>query len=351
MDQIEAARKAHSSIGKYQQGLKFDLKSSPIILNKPRHHILHPVGSSSENASSILLKNISSEDLHSLKEKGLVSKNYNYETEERSIPGRLWEEWGDHELLMQELEIGWVPSSKWDTIPLYQHHADIEGRTPTHIEALEVAKIRGYSIPQEYLQKNDISRSEFLAYRASHDLILNHYCHTLGYNANFPEWKEKLIFFTGQFIIPDPLNKNKTPYIIDQLWVVRTSNTQVRLIGLEIDGEYHFQSEENILRDRERDIKLAATGYEIYHVAGWWCRIDPMRVIHEFLQTAGIFPDAINKLIGCHWQSIDDYRCGICNQPIVRHEGNWFEQIEHRNSIVIAHPSCAENYCPSDYYD
>lgn len=35
VDQIEAARKAHSSIRKYQQGLGFDLNSSPIILNKP----------------------------------------------------------------------------------------------------------------------------------------------------------------------------------------------------------------------------------------------------------------------------------------------------------------------------
>jgi hypothetical protein len=125
----------------------------------------------------------------------------------------------------------------------------------------------------------------------------------------------------------------------------------VRLIGLEIDGEHHFQSEENILRDRERDLKLAAMGYEMYHVAGWWCRIDPIRVIHEFLQSAGIFPDAVSKLKGSHWQSIDEYKCGICHQPIVRHEDYWFQKIKYRDSIVIAHESCVKDYRAGNYYD
>ena len=246
---------------------------------------------------------------------------------------------------MEELEIGWMPRYKWSRIPLFQHHADLEGKSPTCINALEVAKNRGYYVPEEYLSQNNyISYSEFLAYRAAYDLILN-YSLNLGYNILRANWKEKLMFFTGQFIIPDPLNKNKTPYIIDQLWVIRTSKTQVRLIGLEIDGEHHFQSEENILRDRERDLRLAAMGYEMYHVAGWWCRIDPIRVIHEFLQSAGIFPDAVSKLKGSHLQSIDEYKCGICHQPIVRHNDHWFHQIKYRDSIVIAHESCAENYC------
>jgi hypothetical protein len=102
-------------------------------------------------------------------------------------------------------------------------------------------------------------------------------------------------------------------------------------------------------RDIKRDVMLAAKGYEIYHVAGWWCRIDPYRVICEFLNASGIFPNAQKYILGNHFESTSDYVCELCHEPMVRWDVDWIQRAELYEQEFIVHRSCAEKISEGYY--
>jgi very-short-patch-repair endonuclease len=64
------------------------------------------------------------------------------------------------------------------------------------------------------------------------------------------------------------LEEWKSPYLLDQLWIMLYPDRKVRLVCLEVDGEVHLEPEKRA-SDRRRAVMLAAMGYEIYRVAGW----------------------------------------------------------------------------------
>jgi hypothetical protein len=83
-----------------------------------------------------------------------------------------------------------------------------------------------------------------------------------SYVDQYESFRSSLCQLTGQFIVPDPLEEWKAPYLLDQLWIMLYPNRKVRLIGLEVDGEVHLEPEQRD-KDRKRDVMLAAMGYEI----------------------------------------------------------------------------------------
>jgi len=162
-----------------------------------------------------------------------------------------------------------------------------------------------------------------------------------SYKDLFISFKSSLCQLTGQFIVPDPLEEWKAPYLLDQLWIMLYPDRKVRLIGLEVDGEVHLEPEQRA-RDRRRDVMLAAMGYEIYRVAGWWCRIDPFRVICEFLSASNLLPDANQRPVTSRFQTINDYVCDYCGNPLYRRDEDWIEEIEYEGRSVIMHGGCVE---------
>jgi hypothetical protein len=129
--------------------------------------------------------------------------------------------------------------------------------------------------------------------------------------------------------------------LLDQLWIMLYPNRKVILVGLEVDGEVHLEPEQRA-KDRRRDVMLAARGYEIYRVAGWWCRIDPYRVVCEFLSASNLLPDAQKRLATSRFQTIDDYICDYCGNPLSRWDEEGIQEVEHEGQNLVVHWCCAE---------
>lgn len=339
MDEIERARRAHSSIPEL-------LKTSPIILRKPDTQILHTIAP--EYTFTGIHENWDSQQIElallmkSLSGKRLVLNNPFPDKAELDFKDR-WFEGGDHELLKEIMKAGRIPlgwSESW-----------LPSNPRTLQQALLIAKKRGYNVPEKFIETSgNVTYSESEAFYAAYMLV----------SGNFTSWREDSILgdrrdllsiwneqrssvcqLTSQFIVPDPLDNNKTPYFLDQLWVYATSEQQVRLIGLEIDGEVHLDDESQ-KRSKTRDTMLAAMGYEIYHMAGWWCRIDPYRVVCEFLNASGIFPNAQNYILGHEYENIYDYKCQICHEYMVRWDIDSILETNIHDEYVLAHRECVE---------
>lgn len=346
MDEIEQARKAHVSVPE-------QLKTSPIVLRQPETQILHAI--SPESTFGGIPEDWSTDDIgamlfhKALSGKRLAEKNLIPDKTEMEFKEK-WFDGGDHDLLKEIMKAGRVPlawSESWSP-----------SNPRTLQQALSVAKNRGYSVPEKFLENsNKVSYSESEAFYAAYMLVSGNF---LGWrdDANIGDrwevisrWntqRSSVCQLTSQFIVPDPLDNNKTPYFLDQLWIYATSEQQVRLIGLEIDGEVHLD-EQSQKRSIKRDAMLAAKGYEIYHVAGWWCRIDPYRVICEFLNASGMFPNAQKYILGHEYKFIHDYVCQICHEPMVRWDIDWIEKIEFYEQEVMAHRQCAEKVAEGYY--
>ena len=112
----------------------------------------------------------------------------------------------------------------------------------------------------------------------------------------------------------------------------------MRVICLEIDGEAHIR--ESWAEAEARDEDLAALGYEVYHVAGWWCRVDSYRVICEFLAESGIHSEAVGWLHGSSLKRIDDYVCARCEKPMNRWGDNWIQEAFVHGARVPVHRGC-----------
>lgn len=298
--------------------LGFNLNDSPIILRKPLEKITHQINEELNlSAESVIRSTI-----------------------------------GDHNTLRQCLNINFseIPEiiDKYDRIAKFLNNCN----PPTHIDALRRADEIGYRVPKSYLKGTDVSYGEKEAYYAAWMMAsLNWYPGDLLTRSYWEEWRnsvyQKIKFFTAQFIVPQfsSLEQYKyTPYIIDQLWIVRESDSTVRLIGLEIDGEHHLETDEQKERDNQRDERLANMGYEMYHVAAWWCRVDPYRVISEILKATDITPRISEHFYYSNFKSINDYKCDFCQNLVVRYEQSDLVVIEHNRHRLKAHKSCSANY-------
>lgn len=346
MDEIEQARKAHASVPE-------QLKTSPIVLRQPETQILHTL--SPESTFGGIPEDWTSDEIgamlfhNALSGKRLAEKNPIPDKTEMEFKEK-WFSGGDHDLLKEIMKAG--------RIPLAWRESWSPSRPRTLKDALSVAKRRGFSVPDKFLidsEKTSYSESE--AFYASYMLVSGNFLGWHGNSSIGDAWdvarrwgniRSSICQLTCQFIVPDPIEDNKTPYFLDQLWIYATPDDQIRLIGLEIDGEVHLD-EQVRKRDIKRDAMLAAKGYEIYHVAGWWCRVDPYRVICEFLNASGLFPNAQKYILGHHFKSTSDYVCELCHEPMVRWDIDWIMQTELYEREYLVHRSCAEKVSEGYY--
>lgn len=323
MDEIEKAWIAHKSIAA-------DLKSSKIILSHTKEKILNTITTENFNRSSSKIDNINFT---------LISDAEREEFEELV---NQWSLGGHHELLMEILEKKIIPKD-W-------HEKRHIGHPPTLKYAQERALGIGHRVPQKYIKEDRNSYSENEAYHAA-QMIVRGDCRFLD-SINFLNLrgflKHRFRQLTGQFIIPDPTDPKKTPYFIDQLWIASEPNpknindkaTNIRLICLEIDGEPHL-TKESQKKQEYRDFKLNEMGYEVYHLAGWWCRIDPYKAICAFLSEAGLVPNIDNDFSFSIF-SISDYICNHCEKPMVRWDVDWIQVVENEfGKKEFLHKLCA----------
>ena len=333
-DRISRAINAHTSV-------RQDLQDGKIILSSPQTEILH----------RLYLPKLGSFDASAESRNAIaLHKAISPKTGENLVPPvpddlelklrKRWYGGGDHNLLTEMLSQG--------RLPLGWREYWTPDDPPTLEFALKQAQARGFSVPEKFLtEKIDSSYTEKEAFHAA-------YCFVSGqpsvYSTSVFEkelrkkifgWRSNLCQFTGQFIIPDPLQTTKTPYFADQLWILLLpEERRVRLIVLEIDGEQLLETE-RAKKDHRRDVMLAAMGYEVFHVAGWWCRIDPYRVIAEFLRASGICEIAPDYLTGAG-KKIGDYRCDICGELMVRWDyGDIAEAVFH-DKLYVGHKFCIE---------
>ena len=230
---------------------------------------------------------------------------------------------------------------------------------PSDTDALILAKEMGYQVNDEFIEKMKLpSYSEIQAFYAALSIIrgqelpwYSEYKHRL-----WQELKSKICYLGVQFIVPHPdRGKSITPYVLDQLWVVKNNHNEFRTIVLEIDGELHLDTQRKE-RDHQRDRNLMSMGYEVYRVAGWWSRIDPFRVICEFLQASDILPNALDYLVGHQLFNVESYRCDLCGHEICRDEDDWIQEAPlnkdeeislkslSRDQKLIGHKVCIEKW-------
>jgi hypothetical protein len=339
--EIESGLKVHKSVKK-------ELKCSPIILSTPNVEMLHPLhlpdkGSTRTQLSPEQWRNEAF--IRTLTTGYKVAADLVPPVDDRELGLRKeWFEGGDHKLLMRMLSEGRVPYA-------WRERNDPESPVTT-TRAFKTAQARGYSVPPRFLTNREVSFSEREAFYAGHIIARGHFreinpClndiegEEQSYDDQFSSFRSSLCQLTGQFIVPDPLEDWKAPYLLDQLWIMLYPNRKVRLIGLEVDGEVHLEPEKRA-NDRRRDVMLAYLGYEIYRVAGWWCRIDPFRVICEFLSASNLLPNAHKRLVTSRFRTIDDYICDHCGNPLYRREEDWIQEVEHEGRNFVVHWCCAE---------
>src|SRR5215211_6944538 len=318
MDEIEHATNVHKSV-------KGALRDSPVVLAAtPNFEMLHtlelPKGDVSRTTPGVNWTGSAFNEYMQASHK--FAARMVPPIDDRAVELRTdWYEGGDHHLLMRMLAEGRVPIA-W----LERSGPDNPKRK---LWAYEIAKERGYSVPDKFLTKEEVTFTEREAFHAAHMIARGHFD---------PYWtdnldREALSFFkavlcqlTGQFVIPDPLEEEwKAPYLVDQLWIAVYPDRKTRLIVLEVDGEGHLKPEQRE-RDKKRDVMLAAMGYEVYRAAGWWCRVDPYRVICEFLSASRLFPNAHHFLVGSHFRTISEYVCDWCSAPLSRWDDNWIQE-------------------------
>lgn len=316
-EDIKRAIKIHEYIGKLEKLTTLSLKTSPIFLGLPSKNILLEMP---------------------------VSIKDSYEYVEQ-----LYEDISDNDLLFKAMKTGWrfmdasfkmIPATKEEYFQqLHKSHA------------FHVAKQRGFLVPSKLRQERQFCYGQYEAFHAVHEIFQRRVLESdlskpqnSNSLSNSQYWQKKVKLITSQFIVPGAeSNPNQLPYIFDQLWVISEEQNQFRLLGLEIAGEHHFLNEGKS-KTLGKEKYLKELGYEMYYVASWWCRVDPYRVICEFLRASGIFPDATNYLVGSQLKNINEYKCGICHSPMVRWGWDWIQKCQIGNSTVLAHKSCVNHH-------
>lgn len=214
--------------------------------------------------------------------------------------------------------------------------------------AFQEAMNTGFRIPERFLEDSpDTSYGEKEAFYAACEFAANRWTFELAEDET--ELVRKVLQLSSSFVIPND-KPGCAPYVADQLWIVEGPSGSIRLIILEIDGEYHLEPGA-AERDKLRDKYFNSLGYEVYRVAGWWARIDPFRVIGEFLAEA-IGLRSIKAGLEFTPPSITDYRCFACGEPMVRWDDRWIERDyrykydealdSHESDTVFVHRQCVQ---------
>lgn len=310
--EIQRAEKIHDYIQKLEKITNLPLRSSPVILSSPRQQI-------------------------SLTLPERIKPSYEYVEQ-------LYEDVSEHELVFKAIKTGWeYINSGYKIVPTSKEEY-FQQINESHV--FKVARKLGYTVSNDSLKEHKFCYGQYETYYAVHEIMQRNALDFLlskSYSPNFihayTNWYKCIKLISSQFIIPITTLDEKNPYILDQLWVISHNINQLRLLGLEIVGEGDFLSRNQQKTTSNTEV-LNQLGYEIYQVASWWCRVDPYRVICEFLKASGIFPDATKYLIGAELNTIDDYVCGICHAPMVRWGWDWIQRYQVGNSTVLAHKDC-----------
>lgn len=297
-EQQERARRAHRSITP-------ELNTPTILLKKPPFQILHQYTQQ------------------------MVDDEIEFWPEEFR---NRWYSSRDHYLLdemMREgaLPDGWPENTETDSAP------DLG-------QAWKTASRLGYSVDEARHESKEPSYGESEAWAAAQMLVRGDitcfkdqdFRHGTGRN-----WTASVRQLTGSFLIPNLSRPTKSPFIADQLWIVK-SDKGVRKIVLEIDGEQHLTPEHQSY-DAWRDLIIQGAGYEVYRVAAWWARIDGYRVISEFLHHSGLLPKAPQMLIFGNATYPSDYHCAKCGKEMVRWDVDWITYDEEGYPI---HSECSD---------
>ena len=356
LDQISSAEQGHRSIRDPA------LKHLPILLKSPASPIRHKLQTRPLTDKEIALaaerrakweKILREREREEINFKKLGDELYRpdpwgfpillHTEEEKEVGFAIQEEWRqspNHKTLWRLLERGWCPDDFGDI--------SVPEVTPLDT-ARQHAQNRGHKIPQSFFGGSPTSYGEEEAWYAAWIMVDGAYGggYGLWYNGSDEwlerdRWRQQVLSLKNQFAVPNPNFPEGHPYLIDQLWVVIEPGPQVRLFAVEVDGEGH-QTEEQQRKDRIKDAALEKLGYEVYRVAGWWCRIDPYRVIAEVLEASGLFPAARRYLQGGHLTTIDDYVCEKCLRRIVRWDGDWlWSRRDRSDTWHTLHGCCAE---------
>lgn len=222
-----------------------------------------------------------------------------------------WYYFRHHDLLMKLLQRGVTPN-RWE------EHSDRAGiTTPQSLtDALQRARDNGYQVPSAFIDAGSAtSYGEKEAFYAAREYGSNRITHAEVSSEDRDLIATSVQQVSSSFIIPNK-HPHYSPFIADQLWIVRGPANTVRFLVLEIDGEHH-NTEQNAQRDRARDLHFNSLGYEVYRVAGWWARIDPFRVVGEFLKCA-LGTQSFSGAFEFAPDSITAYRCDLCGEPMRR---------------------------------
>jgi hypothetical protein len=214
-----------------------------------------------------------------------------------------------HEDLQQLLAAGTFP----------QQVSSLPAVIPLDV-ALSKAESLGYVTPATVVTYGPIDEAGQNAFRAAQEISVRRV-------------SPRVLYFTSPFVVPDPLSTIRTPHIFDQLWV---SRDEVRPNGVRLLA-FHLQRGERMMSiERRQDRGFGMMGYETFRAAAWWARVDPQRVLHEFLELAGI-PTSDRFRRPYPGDTINDYRCADCRGPMIRTPAG-YGIVHHRERFV--HEEC-----------
>lgn len=312
VQEIKSAARIHEYVSQLERLTKLSLKNSPIILGTP----------SKKNVFNVpVLSRPSTEYVE-----------------------QLYEDIGNHDLLLQSLRTGWHYINSNGKVLATSKEKYFQQLNSSQV--YRRAKQLGYQIPEQCFKTKQFCYGQYEAYSATYEIFngkaLGIWSPRANYNNfmhSYAQFYKAVKLVTSQFIVPSSGHQFSTPYIFDQLWVIAHGINQVRLLGLEVAGEHHFLNggQSKTLGNEKY---LEQLGYEMYHVASWWCRVDPYRVISELLREAGIFPEALDYLVGAELDHINKYVCGICCQPMVRLGWDWIQKCQIGDRTMYAHKHC-----------
>lgn len=314
--EIQRAEKIHDYIQKLEKLTNLPLRSSPIILGSPRQQI-------------------------SLEIPEKIKQSYEYVEQ-------LYSDVSEHEILFKAIKTGWEYINVNQRI--FPENKEKYYQQINEAYVFQIAKNRGYTVTDDCFKEHKFCYGQYETHYAMHeimrskafDFLLNK-SYAASFIHSYANWHKCVKLVSSQFIVPIATHEEKRPHILDQLWVVSHNIKQLRLLGLEIVGEGEFLTGNQSKKTSTKADDIGQLGYEIYQVASWWCRVDPYRVICEFLKASGIFPDAPKYIIGAELKTIDQYVCGICHAPMVRWGWDWIQTCQVGGSTVLAHKECVQH--------
>ena len=225
-----------------------------------------------------------------------------------------------HEDLQQLLAAGTLP----------QQASNLPRVIPLDV-ALSQAGTLGYASPSTVVKHEPIDEAGQNAFRAAQEISVRRV-------------SPNVLYFTSPFVVPDPLSTLRTPYVFDQLWVSRDDvrSNSVRLLAF-----YLQRSKRMMNMERRQDQGFAMMGYETFRAAAPWARVDPQRVLHEFLELAGI--PAFDRFRRPYpGDTINDYRCAYCRGPMIRTPAGY--GIVHHCELFV-HEECFNRAVDERFYE